>query len=762
MDDRIAKHLLENNVLQRIAETERKVAHLQKMSVASGSESADVTIINNSQSSNSSVFFLNETASDIATYKTLLQAWADIAAGTSTKTSVADLGYDIIQEFSMPAFGIPIFINGDFNLDAYVSSDVITSVYLNAQLYLRDSGGTEELISTCEIIAPLTTAVTKQTFSAPIIEGGFVSQVVDVADRFILKILVASTVDADITISFGDATYPAVFTIPYFPPNPDDGGGTGDVISDSTSSAVGNIVTMSGTDGKHVQDGGTLVSEIAERGSVLYLDDSGHGSDLSLTADFSTVAAGTIVKNVVGSTVASFTEYFNGGRMGVPKWLGGIVSCSIYMSCSVPQTARIGILLLASTTAIYTLTQQEVYIDSTPTLVKLSWSIVDLNPNIIDLDDELRIQFYVSDSSTTADFTINYGDMDYPSLLAVSFMPPGAGSGSGDMLKAIYDPNDIAADVFDTDNHVDGDTNAVYTLAERLKLSGIEAGAEVNDIDSVTDTSSIDLTITAKALTADVKTAGVTLAMLANMAQDSLFYRKSAGAGAPEVNSLATLKTDLQLAALNVAAIHTDIKEPTGWLDPDAAAAALTYDSTTQKFTLTGTHYYYWRGVKSSVTDFVSTAHTNTVGHTYYLSTTDGTNFTWATDSIWTFDVIMIGSVDYQTAYKIGMTETHGLMEWQVHEELHRAIGSFKESGGTLDPASYALASTTATNRRPDVVATHIHDEDIDHVLPALTSKNYQKFSLSGTDTVNFSGETAEIISVTGAKPNYNLYTGGA
>jgi hypothetical protein len=43
----------------------------------------------------------------------------------------------------------------------------------------------------------------------------------------------------------------------------------------------------------------------------------------------------------------------------------------------------------------------------------------------------------------------------------------------------------------------------------------------------------------------------VTLAKMANMATSSLIYRKTAGIGAPEVNTLATLKTDLGLTGTN-------------------------------------------------------------------------------------------------------------------------------------------------------------------------------------------------------------------
>lgn len=48
-----------------------------------------------------------------------------------------------------------------------------------------------------------------------------------------------------------------------------------------------------------------------------------------------------------------------------------------------------------------------------------------------------------------------------------------------------------------------------------------------------------------------VPDASFALAKLANMATASLYYRKTAGAGAPEVNTLATLKTDLLLTGTN-------------------------------------------------------------------------------------------------------------------------------------------------------------------------------------------------------------------
>lgn len=69
----------------------------------------------------------------------------------------------------------------------------------------------------------------------------------------------------------------------------------------------------------------------------------------------------------------------------------------------------------------------------------------------------------------------------------------------------------------------------------------------------LTDTATIDFTYNdgAPSITADIKTASVTLAMQADVATATVFYRKTAGTGVPEVQTLATLKTDLGLTGTN-------------------------------------------------------------------------------------------------------------------------------------------------------------------------------------------------------------------
>jgi hypothetical protein len=58
-------------------------------------------------------------------------------------------------------------------------------------------------------------------------------------------------------------------------------------------------------------------------------------------------------------------------------------------------------------------------------------------------------------------------------------------AGAGDMLASVYDPEGIAADVFDLDNMVDGTTNKSFTAGEKTKLAGISAGADVTDYASI-------------------------------------------------------------------------------------------------------------------------------------------------------------------------------------------------------------------------------------------------------------------------------------
>ncbi len=75
----------------------------------------------------------------------------------------------------------------------------------------------------------------------------------------------------------------------------------------------------------------------------------------------------------------------------------------------------------------------------------------------------------------------------------------------------------------------------------------------------------------------------------------------------------------------------------------------MNYDETTQKLTLTGTPWaaYYQGTLVSALTNgYVSTAHTNTTGHTYFYYY-DGSGFAWSTDAFPGYDKLLIAKVIY-------------------------------------------------------------------------------------------------------------------
>jgi len=198
-------------------------------------------------------------------------------------------------------------------------------------------------------------------------------------------------------------------------------------------------------------------------------------------------------------------------------------------------------------------------------------------------------------------------------------------------------------------------------------------------------------------------------------------------------------------------------KEVTGFADP--GAVVLNYDPTARTIQLTGTATAYWRNtlVSSLTSGWVSSAHTNTTGHVYWLYY-DGANFLWATDSFPGFDKLLIAIVNFGASDKYAMRECHGVMQWQVHEEFHDTVGTYRESGGAV--GGYTLASTTATERRPSVTQTVIQDEDNTTTLPALADNGpYTQIYLASTGTSTYAVDAAEIVPVSGSNPYYNSFS---
>lgn len=220
-------------------------------------------------------------------------------------------------------------------------------------------------------------------------------------------------------------------------------------------------------------------------------------------------------------------------------------------------------------------------------------------------------------------------------------------------------------------------------------------------------------------------------------ANDDIIQRK---AGAWTNRTLAQYKTDIHLENINVDTILTDTKDPTGWVDP--TNVNVSYDSTARTITLTpvsGTLQYYWRGVKVDLgATWTSSAHDAADGG-YYLYSTDGTNITWSTTA-WTFDMLMVAKAIVSTspAYKFAIKETHGLMPWEAHQELHDAISTYRTSGGTLTAGTYTENTATDAANTPGFDAAVIKDEDDSVTIPAWAEGTYTTLRIGASSKATF------------------------
>ena len=208
---------------------------------------------------------------------------------------------------------------------------------------------------------------------------------------------------------------------------------------------------------------------------------------------------------------------------------------------------------------------------------------------------------------------------------------------------------------------------------------------------------------------------------------------------------------DMIIASTNASVASGD---PTGWHDGNNIVVE--YDSTARTITLTGDLKYSWRGqVKELTSPWVSDAHSSTLDNKYFLSTSDGVNFGWST-SVWAFTDIMVAMAYYYTTDKGAVREAHGLMPWQAHEEFHKVIHTYRESGGTL--SDYTLASTVLAERRPTVTSAIIKDEDCRTTLPEISTASYTNAYLSGTGDATFAKAAVDIVPLSVAQPYWNQF----
>ena len=139
-----------------------------------------------------------------------------------------------------------------------------------------------------------------------------------------------------------------------------------------------------------------------------------------------------------------------------------------------------------------------------------------------------------SSGSLTLGGTLSVTGAAFGSQTANTVFAAPNGSAGNPSFRAL-----VAADIPTLNQNTTGSA-ATLTAGRTIGMTGdvVWTSASFNGSANVTGTAAIQAGV-------------VTLAMQANVASGTVFYRKTAGAGSPEVQTLATLKTDLGLTGTN-------------------------------------------------------------------------------------------------------------------------------------------------------------------------------------------------------------------
>jgi len=112
---------------------------------------------------------------------------------------------------------------------------------------------------------------------------------------------------------------------------------------------------------------------------------------------------------------------------------------------------------------------------------------------------------------------------------------------------------------------------------------------------------------------------------------------------------------------------------------------------------------------------------------------------------------------------KFGLSENHGLMPWQDHEEMHDLLGTYRVSGLLPTAGTYAIQTATDAANTPGFDVGIIKDEDLRTTIPACTQGAYTTLRLSGSGATATFDKTATLMTRVGTNyPKKNTIVAGA
>jgi hypothetical protein len=212
----------------------------------------------------------------------------------------------------------------------------------------------------------------------------------------------------------------------------------------------------------------------------------------------------------------------------------------------------------------------------------------------------------------------------------------------------------------------------------------------------------------------------------------------------------------------NTQTLYNNTLESTGFINNDDIKVTYNInDRTINLSAITGTIQYYWRGILHDLgTSWTSTSHTdNTLG--WYLYSTDGINILWSNTG-WKFSDLQVASRPSNVTF--ALTEVHGTMQHNTHEEFHDVVGTYIDSGFGLVTNTYSIQPTVPidVNNTPSFEAGVIIDEDLHSNIALWNEGAYTLTYFPNNTDFTFETGSTTIFNVGSTYPTINSWDGSA